>query len=865
MQIQSFFGNVPAYRILRDLGVPVQDRDEALVIPHPKHPSARIWVYDQAFVSDWDQDQDFVAGNVYDYLKLVLGSYGAAVDHMLKTYKDIAMHVDGQTPDVHRTEFVSALELGRVLFAGWKTARLNLKARAEKYQPVCQWLHRRHLNTGPASDFLVAVTGVELKSWIGHVGGDVTYPADFYLALPYFSEWHILSRVDIIAIETDKSTSIEINPARHSFFGLQTVRPNCKDVFTFHDVWDLLKYYETKCATGNIRFGAVMPAFNSQCESTPRTLPTGTYVYIGQPDISRAARARSAFKQFFMRADAAPAAQPWMTFALDYVQQTIMREGDLNHRVQRVLDEFKPDPEVGQAMVKWMQSVNRPDLARRMQQHVTSDMRMNVAGYDVEDRLTGYYMQKNGTTAVKQMSNFTLRFTHCTKFRKTVSNFFYGTLLAEGIEIPVVISHKAIGSANILMTEIGVAIHAHLERTVFMPDLYGSDARRQMIHYLRVKVNSLPTRYGLDQLGWDEHRTTFTTPSWTVTSAEIAKNSSAPHPSNLMLQDYYDFNDYDTVAKYDLVTSEICSVIARVVSMLARNFFKLSFPLTVYNNNDTGIKVLSAIFKAFGQKRCFMLNVNDRRDSSMTVPDVSDYPVYGECRNSQFLAGRTGYIAVLDPTGETLSAAVDNAVYRQIFSMCEQIFPQVCLGLLRYSAEIQSMLIPNPSRKADFILEGQRIVERFTNFKQFLVFVDDLPNLRMMLANIPVSQLFKFFAEDPVAEVVRINFRSLDSVYRNAVFKELFKQDERTTLHKLHYITVPTGLISEMLCRYYGQPITLETIEPEDRSGMPVQETLVVQSDCSELSQTESPTLVRRPETATGTSQVIPSAPKVRS
>src|SRR6266702_2088698 len=106
---------VDPYRVVADLKLPLETRNGLFFTEHPQNHEHEFQIAEREFVAA-DYRNPNPGCNVFDYLKLHLGSYEKALDYVLDTYHNLIQVPGGISIDSLREPLVEDLKEARQQF-----------------------------------------------------------------------------------------------------------------------------------------------------------------------------------------------------------------------------------------------------------------------------------------------------------------------------------------------------------------------------------------------------------------------------------------------------------------------------------------------------------------------------------------------------------------------------------------------------------------------------------------------------------------------------------------------------------------------------------------------------------------------------
>src|SRR5258707_329963 len=169
LRTHDIFPRVEPYRVVADLGLPIQQKNELFFTPHPRDENHLLQIESHEFVGHANGPTP--AGNVFDFLALHFGSYGEAVDYVIDRYHNLASMPTRVSLDSVRDQLVESSKAAREQFEAILALREPLRTRSTKLLGGYLYCRRNGLDLNHIWRMLYIVRGddlnVMLQSWLG--------------------------------------------------------------------------------------------------------------------------------------------------------------------------------------------------------------------------------------------------------------------------------------------------------------------------------------------------------------------------------------------------------------------------------------------------------------------------------------------------------------------------------------------------------------------------------------------------------------------------------------------------------------------------------------------------------------------------
>ena len=232
-KVNKLFEAVTPFRLCFDLGLSSREHKNGwYAIDDPHTNKNFIFFNESEFVSS-SYHSDFTAGNIVDFLVYYKAlSYKEAIQYILDIYINKL-----NTPILSSIRWSTLgiadyLEKLNTLLLAFKKASQAL-SKDSRFSRVRSYLNQYETNELFHGKLAGAASGTELNELLNlldtcqHIQlGKARFSEEAnYLLLPFFANRHLISKIEIINVDTNTNKQITIIPYRYHFFGLHNSTP----------------------------------------------------------------------------------------------------------------------------------------------------------------------------------------------------------------------------------------------------------------------------------------------------------------------------------------------------------------------------------------------------------------------------------------------------------------------------------------------------------------------------------------------------------------------------------------------------------------------------------------------------------------
>ncbi len=824
LDLQQIFRDVQPYRVVADLGLPLEERSGAFATAHPRLPGARLHLLNQELVSD-QPDCPFLAGGIFDFLAWHFeGDYARAGQYVVERYSNLAHHLVGRSLAHHLPQLVADLKRRRERFQAILNLKRALAAQAPSLMGQLFWFREQGLAAEHLSRMLYLAPGEELAPIFQAEHPRLKLsPEALYVLYTYFSDYHTVACIRLHSLERPELVqTIPLCPASHAYFGLHTCLPGHLDYRVYGSERSALAGYATAQAAGHYQVGCLQVRLDPAASFSEFKLPSGTFLVSGSDSFNDLVRRRSAFHNFQVAHDlgAVTALAELRPVAWEqYVPQEFFRL--LGHgreptpALVAFMDSLKTDRVMFERLTRHLgaSTQERAQLLLRLNQFMSQGATAIFGDIQISETAAGYRARriKSGGEGV-MFTNFVIKLDHNVCFESDLGVFHVGRLIINQTVYPLCLPHSALAHPNELVERAQAAVIRHaLPGAQDVPMVTDSTFRNKLASLLQQQAAGLPKVSGVDRLGWNATRTQFGTPLWRMDVSGRQPTSRIPYPNAEYLLQNYSFENYRLAEPALPVLPEVRYFAALLVSMLVRSYLKLACPSVRVLRNSKSVSLLHALFLPLGQTSPYEFNPNIRGQGPRPLLHgcFSGYPLFGYCSNPKVLAGVELPLFLLSDQGLSFQAELPAEDYPQVCTFAHHLIQRVLLGLLRDGPKAHDLVLVDVPGVSDLAFEGKRAVERYYPECDFSLFTANLPRFKHLLSQIAFDELPRYFKFDLAQQTVRLNFRPLKGHDRKEIRDELQTRNPEVALQREHWLVAPAEFMLDLLSQFYDQPVRL--------------------------------------------------------
>lgn len=686
---------VSPYRALTDLGIVLQPYGDAFLF----QSRGEQLILDCHGIRHPEFQGKFIAGDPIDFLAFHLGSYAAAVEHLITQYGPALQKHLTYAVDTFRDSFALSLQAEREQFQQILALRAQLLG-CPFLQDVRSWLRRQGILAENVSNMVYGSLGEVINAICKLPENNALDAKSPYLILPYFSNPSTLSFLRAINVQRSKVAAIHIpiQPARHSIFGLHSavnlgttlVLPTWEDAVHFYHQYQDVKGRRPNCVSVHLSTSRDIPFRLKHATLVAEHLdPVWGFKLRGLSPIVKVWSPSS-------RSDYNVA--PYLMDALLYRFSMLCHQsidGGIAPELQELVGQFKKDACAFQRLREHVSGENANVLLDRIVQKLNIDQTYAFRDVSVLETPSGYVATKRGVNS--PFSNFTVRIDADISFDHTDTKAVLGRLLFRGQEYPLMAMHSAIFSRKHRDIE-GLArtalIKAGYKETQVLPIITDTTYKQIAYRVMQQQLETANSIIGIDELGWDHRQHKFVTPAWEVSSfgTTVFPRALPWHPERQLLHHCFSYE----VAAADLTqmpgkepkAAEIDPWIAIVMAMIMRSYFGQEQRVALVKDTPANLAHIKAIMAVLGQEAAVVVNPNIRnKQIQVKVDGLENYPIFVTSHNEKLMARlKRPFIGFSSEPGATdIYAKRDPATPEQLQDLRRQallVFERGALRLL---------------------------------------------------------------------------------------------------------------------------------------------------------------------------------------
>jgi hypothetical protein len=813
VDFQLIFRRLEPYQAVSALGA-LREQDGRIFADYPGHPEWPLQLEGRELVST-TAECPFLAGTLFDYLALHHGQdYVQVVAYVLQHYAHLAENPLGLSLRSLQPQFAQQLALARSRFLGLTGLRFHLLEDDARLIPARLWLRQRELQPEAVWRLLYAAEGEELNTLLAD---DRFTAGHCHLVFPFFANFHTVSGLVIQDLETRSEEKVELVPCQHDYFGLHSLTPG-QTALVGVTVDEALAIRQRLQDAAQHQAGVLQVRLEPDAPSNEFRWEHGCLLAKADPDFSQVARLRGAFRRFAVSpgglVDAAGAltnGRPWT----DYVRitfQTLLRGDTCSPAMVSLMENLKADPEARQFLLDCLAASGRTKLLARLRQHLDTRQSYVINSMRVVETENGYIARKGGTGTETLFTNFLLKVDRNIWFEPD-ELYYVGRVLMAGREYPFHISRTGLRKPDVVLKAATTAVRGCTEnQAVPNPTVFDTTLQGRLADVLAQQAAQQITMPGVRRLGWNPAMSLFTTPLWRTSLTGLEQTARVLYPGSSFFKDYFTtpVHGYPTTDAEDLIRSSGRMLLAVLAALLGRAALRLPCPLVRVQRSENTLRAAQAMCLALGQQKPVVLNPNRRRDQVPFEQELlSGYPILATTVNESQLETLQQPMLLLADSGLSCWDPVEDAARTQIYSLALRLLPALTLQLMRQPEASQAFFPTQEATPVTLIAEGRQFIEHCLQ-RTFPIFEPGLQNLYQALAEIPFSEVPRYFRFSLETQTLTMDCRNIQVVKRKDIYLDLQTLGLQPRLDSSgHCVTADSAGFLDLLERFYGSPVRL--------------------------------------------------------
>lgn len=771
---------------------------------------------------------DIVACSLFDFVRYQLGSYSKAVDFLIERFHQSAQTTPGTSLAALKPAFVEDLQGERAGFESVLKLR-NRMLGSENLLDSFLWCRHRGMSVRYGWRSFYLVRKIDLVPFLtGEDTREISLDDEHYIVFPYLINPHTFGWLKVQSATSKTNFTIPLQKVSHAFYGLHTCLPDIRETRVYDDPITAQLAYSSDIEMAHGLIGCVHVGTMGVSEPNDYKLSEAVFVQTNKTSFSQMAQTRMAIDKMLVTSSKAedPSLEylntrsvTWTAHVLNEATQIIQDVGTESSEFLGLMDVIRTDQELCGVLIRHLEKLQPEEVVARIRHHLKANQTYAVGGMEIIETPNGYVAKRKNTSV--PFTNFTIRIDHNVYFEGEESNVIHcGRLIMHGQEFPVVIPNHIVRRkpADIPSICLASIIKAGVgDQAGFFPQVVDTTLTRRLGDVLAQQAGTKAQKVGVHRLGWNDDRTKFTAPTWSMTARGEEATSRIPYPYSRFLQAHYDFREYTYTPGTDLITPHVNTFMCMLASGIVRSFLHMMVPPVEIMRNPSSIDLLHAMFRAFGQSSPIPFG-SQRRSAinTLTQENLLGYPVFGVASEAGVVSGLSYPIFLISDTGVPFHEEMTNEVYVQIAGYSQHICSKLILECLRQPSQMH-LLIPSEDEPQikEMIQEGKRIIEHCLKIQHFSIFESKMPLFEMMLGNVPLAEVGEFFRYDMPTNCIYIRMRKFQAFSRRDVVDELAAKNPEVRLHGHHYISCPADFLFELMSSFYGRPVKLFHQDPE--------------------------------------------------
>lgn len=664
-------------------------------------------------------------------------------------------------------------------------------------------------------------TGEQLNKVAGHATDSLLdFDEPFYAVFPYFKDRHTFAFLHIQSLSSTREHVLPLNPCNHSYCGLHTCLPDTRETHVYNNPMSALLHYSASVQQGHFMVGHVHVASNPASSSNSFVLDHGIFIRTAQTDLDSVIQAKEAISTLQVaepRADETPgflksSSLDWKPYAMAEFVAVASRHGPSSSEFASLVASIKHEPELCRSISRLLADQDCREVLAWFKSRLNASQSFDIGSTHICETRNGYTTRKPGTTVNVPFTNFVLRIDNNVWFEEDPSTRMHcGRVLIRDQEYPIVIPERLVNrpaeipalAFNAIMQSAGPDLGVY-------PQILESTHQRKLSDIIRKQAANKPTIKGIKRLGWNDLRNRFVTPTWEVSGNGISATSRIPFVNSEFLRDHYNFSDYSLTDSYELVGKQACYFLAILASGITRAYLHMALPVIYLLRNPASMQLLHALFRPFGQYYPLAFGAQRRSILDILNPsNVSGYPVFGYAIDPDVMYGLNQPVILLSDSGLPYHEFLEKPAFAQTASYSHQILSRIILFCMLNGYQAHKLIQNEDEPKvSEMVCEGKKIIEQACEIENFDIFESDMPYLQSMLSDVPLGQVNNVFRYHMSGKVY-IDFQNLNGYAREPLYLELSAKNKEVHQQGSHYLECPANFISDLLNRFFGQPVRL--------------------------------------------------------
>lgn len=700
-KVNKLFEAITPFRLCFDLGFRAQEHKNGwYAIKDPNSNKNFIFLNEYEFINS-NHDSKFYTGNIVDFIvhyKSV--NYAEAVQYLLDVYSNQL-----NTPILSSIKW-SALGIADYLEKlNHLTRTFEASSQAllkdSKFSKLRTYMNQYDSDKLIYGRFAGAMNGKDLLELVEHLGTcqhigvkslTVSKESD-YIVLPFFTNYHLISKLDIINPNTGSTRELVIVPYKHHLFGLRNSTPgdDCVNIVpSVDDVLNLSKKYFTHSQQDQQCCLAICHKKSGKFDAPklPKALlsinKSTNYLNIfNTQECFDKLKLTNENQIFSVKFNQAVDSRDYL---LDLFVQVLNVEGFESENLYQFLRTVSLDEVLLSLIKNYLKSNNKLIALSKLETFFSGKEVLKVRGAAISTTNEGYVAHDSNTSESIQFTNFSIKLDHTIMFRGSGDTFHKGSVFISGMNFPLCMSKRETQRQNDIVSAAVAAIstskdinNEDLKVPTLLDNTYGSILK----NILNNEINNCKLQLGVRTLGWDPTKDRYQGTSWFVSNAGLQEQYPFPHPGVNNLK-YFNFEDTSIPDSHNYINNSISNVLfGLVASFLCRSYLGLPCPPVHVLNTTSNQVLLQAVLKAFRQTRFLELNVNQRSKIKL-FDGLNGFPVI--CLSPSKLVSRSlDYPAfVLGDEGQDFHYAIDDKQLERIEQFSEFLFPFLVKEIIKH-------------------------------------------------------------------------------------------------------------------------------------------------------------------------------------
>ena len=770
MSLSHFQTTATPLELVCRLGLP-QVQEGNLTFTKCPRCGDRVWILPHSFVCDNGNCQ-FKAGSALDFLRFSEGSYRKAGALLLDQLPERLASLGAQSRE-HVLDLLQGEAITRRALLDFFLRRRSANGQAANALAILAigYLRREDVDIASCRStiFIMQKEDIaELSRLCRNANVEVPpLNADTYYAIPYFLNHHTLASILFAKPGYTGVQWISCEPTRLAYSGLLDGEPHVTNPRLCTSYMHAGRAM-SKGRLFNDTHSCYAVAIDAKAPMHALPFTKGTFLLRNSADESLGvvAELNAQMKGLQIDPTMLETGQPgivvsWDEFAVTRAISTLSRDRQLNPENTRLISTLRLNKTQVRLVSDSLRTQHLFPLADSMAELVESGPIVKMDRVSIYATPYGYYASGRTAFNKTEITNFTIELKSNVVFPGSPDLFHEGFLHFNGNVYPTMFrdrdfdSHRTVEAAARLAEAQRPTLRSQISLLPSVPDRTNI---KYVLSYLSSVSAHLPIKDGISHLGWNADRSRFFGRAWEATENGVTIHADRPtHPGypyfEYFSQDIQDARSVD----YAAVPSGLKQLIAQVLAIVARGYFRHAVGPIVVKNSPEARTILSEMFKATGQLKPIILSFNMRAVEDLE--SLYGFPGYAfGYTQGQISSSKLGLV-MLGDSGMDFAGSIESerltlarAVFRQLLTQVLPWFIRTKGASHRFASYV--------TYEGSLLREGASLIKQATG-EDWLNLPEGNTILEAFLASIPSERTAQFISYDLALQKVFIQRQGL--------------------------------------------------------------------------------------------------------